>query len=89
MKNDLIDLKNQLKLRPPKAFIGYNTFKFEWTPKRLNLAKGEARVIYVTVVNNSKAYLTTIYLKKDKKDLTSDEYKNLKVLAKTLNKGDK
>lgn len=80
---DVEELKEELKKRVPKARIG-DLFKFEWTPKRLHLGKGETRVIYCLIVSKKKSYIMFIYKKSEASDLTPEELKRLKTLAAEL-----
>lgn len=81
---DLEELKYHLKHVQPKANLGSGLKKVEWTPKKLKLAKGEERVIYLELVNPNTAFLITIYSKNKKSNLTSKELSSLRKLAKTI-----
>lgn len=82
---DVEELKSELKKRPPKACIGRSVYKFEWWPKRFNLGKKQGRVIYIDIIQGENAYLTALYQKNDKKDLTFSEKECILQLSREKN----
>lgn len=83
-EEDIKDLKKHLKDFPPRASLGAGLFKADFTPKNTNLANGEQRVIYFEFVTKKAAYLLLVYKKNAKKDITKDEFKMLKKIAKKI-----
>jgi len=86
---DIAELKQKLIDEEPEANLGSNVYKFRWVPSRWNTSQRDARVIYIDIIKDSKAYLVSMYTKKDKSDLTPDELKNVRKLGKLLGKGGK
>ena len=83
---DLTELKQQLIERAPEASLGSNIYKFRWAPSKWNRGSNKAtRVIYVDIIKKAEVYLVTMYTKKDKSNLTPEELKNIKYIAKQLN----
>lgn len=84
-KEDLKELKQELKERAPEADLGGYVYKFRWAPSKWNRGSSRAtRVIYVNILKDSKVYLITMYMKKDKGTLSSKELKEVKKLSKIL-----
>lgn len=84
-KEDLKELKKELKERAPEADLGGYVYKFRWAPGKWNRGSSRAtRVIYVNILKDSKVYLITMYIKKDKGTLSPKELKEVKKLSKIL-----
>ena len=83
-EEDLLELKVELKRRKPEGSYGASLYKFRWCPKRFNLGAGEARVLYTEVLVADKAYLLTLYFKKDIKELPPKVIKEYKEAVKRL-----
>ena len=82
---DLEDLKQKLKKVPPETHIGNSVYKFRFSPKNWNVgARDAGRGYYIEIISDTKAYLVTAYRKNEKGNLTPEETKNIRDLAKTL-----
>ena len=65
--------------------IGNDVYKIRYKLPNTNSGKrGGIRIIYIDVIFKEKIYLVTAYSKKEKSDLTSEEYKVLKELSNFL-----
>lgn len=83
--SDLEDLKKKLKEVPPETHIGNGVYKFRFSPKDWNAgARDGGRGYYIEVISDTKAYLVTAYRKNEKGNLTPEETKNIRALAKVL-----
>ena len=79
MKNELLDLVNELKEKPEQGTaIGKNCFKIRIAISSKGKGKsGGARIITNFVISDSTVYLLSIYDKSEKENLTEKELDEL------------